>query len=71
MIFRSAASSYRPQTIDLFRPGDQRVELAEHMFDVVGIAQFGRLAEYWGEYDTSDLFGPPGMGDAGERAQQP
>jgi predicted ester cyclase len=30
----------------------------------------GKIAEYWGEYDTSDLFGPPGMGDAGERAQQ-
>jgi steroid delta-isomerase-like uncharacterized protein len=30
----------------------------------------GKIAEYWGEYDTSDLFGPPGMGDAGERAPQ-
>jgi steroid delta-isomerase-like uncharacterized protein len=30
----------------------------------------GKIAEYWGEYDTSDLFGPPGIGDAGERAQQ-
>jgi predicted ester cyclase len=31
----------------------------------------GKIAEYWGEYDTFDLFGPPpGMGDAGERAQQ-
>ena len=30
----------------------------------------GKIAEYWGEYDTSDLFGPPGMGDAGEREQQ-
>ena len=31
----------------------------------------GKIAEYWGEYDTSDLFGPPpGMGGAGEGAQQ-
>jgi steroid delta-isomerase-like uncharacterized protein len=31
----------------------------------------GKIAEYWGEYDTFDLFGPPpGMGDAGEGAQQ-
>jgi steroid delta-isomerase-like uncharacterized protein len=31
----------------------------------------GKIAEYWGEYDTSDLFGPPpGMGDAGESTQQ-
>jgi steroid delta-isomerase-like uncharacterized protein len=31
----------------------------------------GKIAEYWGEYDTSELFGsPPGMVDAGEGAQQ-
>jgi steroid delta-isomerase-like uncharacterized protein len=31
----------------------------------------GKIAEYWGEYDTSELFGPPpGMGDAGQSAQQ-
>ena len=33
----------------------------------------GKIAEYWGEYDTFDLFGPPpGMGDAGvERSSSP
>ena len=31
----------------------------------------GKLAEYWGEDDTSDLFGPPpGMSAAGGGAQQ-
>ena len=31
----------------------------------------GKIAEYWGEYDTSDLFGPPpGAGDVSEAAQQ-
>jgi predicted ester cyclase len=31
----------------------------------------GEIAEHWGEFDTSDLFGPPGgMGDAGEGARQ-
>jgi len=30
-----------------------------------------KIAEYWAEFDMSDLFGPPaGMGDAGEEAQQ-
>jgi predicted ester cyclase len=31
----------------------------------------GKIAEYWGEYDTSDLFGPPpDTSDAGEGARQ-
>jgi steroid delta-isomerase-like uncharacterized protein len=31
----------------------------------------GKIAEYWGEYNTFDLFGPPtGMSSAGEGAQQ-
>jgi predicted ester cyclase len=31
----------------------------------------GKIAEYWGEYDTFDLFGPPpGMGEAGVGGQQ-
>jgi len=31
----------------------------------------GRIAEYWGEYNTFDLFGPPpGAGAAGEGVQQ-
>jgi len=31
----------------------------------------GKIAEYWGEYNTFDLFGPPpGMSAAGEGAQQ-
>ena len=31
----------------------------------------GKIAEYWGEYNTFDLFGPPaGMDAAGEGAQQ-
>jgi steroid delta-isomerase-like uncharacterized protein len=30
-----------------------------------------KIEEYWGEYNTSDLFGPPaGMDAAGEEAQQ-
>jgi predicted ester cyclase len=31
----------------------------------------GKVAEYWGEYNTFDLFGPPpGMSAVGEGAQQ-
>jgi len=31
----------------------------------------GKIAEYWAEFDMSDLFGPPAeMADAGEEAQQ-
>jgi predicted ester cyclase len=31
----------------------------------------GKIAEYWGEYDTSDLFGPPpDTSDAGEGTRQ-
>jgi len=55
---------------DLFSvPGSNR-NLTVRAIEIYRLSG-GKIAEYWGEYDTSDLFGPPpGMGDAGEGTQQ-